>query len=231
MSAAADKEESFGTPSAPEVAGTKKRLTSAKAMPPVTVTQPELPLLEQSESSQPVEAGAPLMGEAAAVAVEEEELVESSGLVSTVSSELLSSEPSGAGALFHFAAPPGDTGAGTVETVSAPVTPRAQTRPATSVAGSPPSTPRARGPATSPTGSPLSAEMAAMVEAMKVQMLQSQAQMAQTQQMLQLMLVLMLVLMLLRTLMLMPGRCTCWYEESVNSMPAHETRWMEQGRR
>ena len=68
VSAAADKEESFGTPSAPEVAGTKKRLTSAKAMPPVTVTQPELPLLEQSESSQPVEAGAPLLGEAAAVA-------------------------------------------------------------------------------------------------------------------------------------------------------------------
>ena len=52
--AVAEKEESFGTPSAPEVAGTVKRLTSAKAMPVVTATRVELPVFDQSQGSQPV---------------------------------------------------------------------------------------------------------------------------------------------------------------------------------
>ena len=121
--AAAEKEESFGTPSAPEVAGTKKRLTSAKAMPVVTATLVELPVLDLSEGLQPVEVGIPLVGTAAAVAVEETELVDSSGLVSTVSSELLSSEPSGADAGVHFTFPSVVTGVETVVTATAPETP------------------------------------------------------------------------------------------------------------
>ena len=93
-------------------------------MPVVTATLVELPVFDLSEGSQPVEAGAPLLGTAAAVAVSETELVDSSGLVSTVSSELLSSEPSGADAVSRFAFPPVVTGVGSVETESAPVTPR-----------------------------------------------------------------------------------------------------------
>ena len=74
-------------------------------MPVVTATHVELPVLDQSEGSQPVEAGATLLGTTAAVTVSKTELVDSSGLVSTVSSELLSSEPSGAEVASHFAFP------------------------------------------------------------------------------------------------------------------------------
>ena len=152
-----------------------------------TATTVELPLIEESESQRPVEVGAPPLVEAAAVAVEETELDDAGGLVSTVSSELIASIPSGDGEGSHVAGSPAEAGAGSVVTEPAPVTPRGMRPGSFGFFASPPATPKNKGPTTSPGASPMSAEMAVIMEAMQAQMAQSQAQLAQTQMMMQLM--------------------------------------------